>query len=232
MLFAKPYPIATYTFSPTFKTWRIFWSCEKTNIEYFCGVKTLRDYHLLLVEFFAVVWQFGRCILLHLVMIQSKDSNPISQNLSVIFPLDFLLSGLFTMALPYQSCGNGEECWSFGMSCFVSTILMFICTIYGPRKQVDNKKHEIKDSMAKMRDPYWWHDWKNIVWTQMSALKLLSRQSCMFCVPARTAVIGSNSISLKWRLTWCGTQSGPRIEGKVCQAHSQANGLADVQGCT
>ena len=115
MLFAKPYPIATYTFSPTFKTWRIFWSCEKTNIEYFCVVKTLRDYHLLLVEFFAVVWQFGRCILLHLVLIQYKDLIPISQNLFVIFPLDFLLSGLFTMALPYQSCGNGEECWSFGI---------------------------------------------------------------------------------------------------------------------
>ena len=67
-----------------------------------------------------------------------------------------------------------------------------------------------------------------MIWTQMSALKQLSRQSCMFCVPARTAVIGSNSISLKWRLTWCGTQSGPRRLGKACQAHSQANGLVNI----
>ena len=190
--------------------------------------RPMRYFHLLLVELFAVVWQFGRCILLHLVMNQSKDSNPISQNLFVIFPLDFLLSGLFTMALPYQSCGNGEDCWSFGMSCFVSTILWFICTIYGPRKQVDNKKHNMKDPMAKMSDHYW----KNMIWTQMSSVKQLSRQSCMFCVPARTAVIGSNSISLKWRLTWCGTQSGPRRSGKACQAHSQANGLVNIQGCT
>ena len=144
--------------------------------------KDQRYFHLLLVEFFAVVWQFGRCILLHLVMIQYKDSNPISQNLFVIFPLDFLLSGLFTMALPYQSCGNGEDCWSFGMSCFVSTILMFLCTIYGVRMQVENKKHKIKDPMAKMSDHYWWHDWKSMIWTQMSALKQLSRQSfCVLC---------------------------------------------------
>ena len=63
MLFAKPYPIATYTFSPTFKT------CY--DIEYFDSVKRPSYFHLFIVEFFAVVWQFGRCILLHLVMIQS-----------------------------------------------------------------------------------------------------------------------------------------------------------------